>query len=99
MLNESELKEIITKAAQSQIGEDGLAGVECEPVIGMDGREVLRVVLVLTKLGDGRMHGRRALDMLVTVRRSLEEGNEERFPVVEYKIGGEDEDDGDEDAD
>jgi hypothetical protein len=84
MLDFVTIEKIAAKAARAQVAESGLERVLVSPAIDSDGKDALRITLVLKPEAVKALSGDAALDLLVDVQRELSNRNEERFPIVEY---------------
>jgi hypothetical protein len=70
-------------ALASELGEDNVVRVELEPTADFEGRDALKVTVVIAP-GSVRRIADRALDALVALRKRLHELGDDRFPIVEY---------------
>jgi hypothetical protein len=84
MLDTQRIAEIAREVARTQVAEAVLERIVMEPAIDSEGREALRIILVLKPKAVQKLTGDQALDVLVGVQQKLEAEGEERFPIVEY---------------
>lgn len=84
MLDFVTIERIATKAAKAQVPSEGLQRVVAQQTTDSEGKDALRITLVLTPEAVDEMTGDAALDLLVALQRELQKEGEERFAVVEY---------------
>lgn len=84
MLDFVTIERIAAKAARAQVSDAGLERILVSPAIDSDGRDALRITLVLKPEAVRALSGDGALDLLVRVQQELANCEEERFPIVEY---------------
>jgi len=66
-----------------------------QPTVDSEGRDALRITIVIESGAAARIKGDAALDTLVQIQDRLREAGEERFPIVEYATKEELEESGD----
>ncbi|TXL71737.1 DUF2188 domain-containing protein [Vineibacter terrae] len=78
----------ITQIAQglvrAQFGESSLERVITEPAIDSQGKDALRIILVLKPGAVRKLTGKRVIGVLVGMQQKFEAEGDERFPIVEY---------------
>jgi hypothetical protein len=84
MLDFLTIEKIATRAAKAQVADAGLERIVVAPAVDSDGRDALRITLVLKPEAVRALSGDAALDLLVSVQQELARRDEERFPIVEY---------------
>jgi hypothetical protein len=75
---------LIKQAFASALGEGNVLRVEYEPAIDSQGRDALRITVVIAPGAIKRLSNGAALDALVRLRGRLREMRERRTPIVEY---------------
>jgi hypothetical protein len=75
---------LIRQALVAELGADNVVRVEHEPTIDSQGREALRVVVVITSNATRKLVNGTALDALVKLQERLRQMREERAPIIEY---------------
>ena len=84
MLDFVTIEKIAAKAARAQVADHGLERVVAQPTTDSEGREALRITLVLRPEAVEALSGDTALDLLVSLQRELQSQGEERLAIVEY---------------
>jgi hypothetical protein len=84
MLDFIAVEHIAAKAAKKQLSEPDLERVVAQATTDSEGREALRITLVLKPEAVAALSGDAALDLLVSLQHELQERGEERFALVEY---------------
>jgi hypothetical protein len=77
-------KGVIESVIREKLGKPGLRDIFVQPFDDYDGEDSLRVTVVLDQPAVDRLDGETAIDLIVQLRRQLEEKGESRFPVIEY---------------
>jgi len=70
--------------ARTRVAEANLERIVTEPATDSEGKEALRIILVLKPGAAKILTGDQALDLLVGIQQKLQAEGEERFPIVEY---------------
>ncbi|MGH7031513.1 MAG: hypothetical protein ACREE9_01275 [Stellaceae bacterium] len=83
MLDLSTIAETVEKVAKSHLKPIVIRAL-AEPAIDSEGREALRVTIVIQPDAAGRLEGDAILDTLVHIQDRLREAGEERFAIVQY---------------
>ena len=84
MLSTSRIEQIAADAARKQVAAGGLERVLAEPATDSDGKEAVRITLVVTPKTATSLTGDQALDLLIEVQNRIQEAGDERFPIIEY---------------
>lgn len=84
MLELAKIAETVEKVAKSHLKPQIVTRAFAEPVIDSEGREALRVTIVIQPGAMSRLKGDAVLDTLVEIQDRLREVGEERFAIVEY---------------
>lgn len=75
---------LVGHAAKAHLGSEHVVRVATEPAIDSEGREALRVTIVIRPGAAKQLGGDAVLDTLVNVQARLQEMGEQRFPIIEY---------------
>lgn len=97
MLHDPHLTRIVEDVVKAGIAMPGLERVLAEPTIDSEGKEALRITVILRPDLAETLTGDVALDLLVSLQSALRHEGEERFPIIEYSTEAEliaDDDDG-----
>jgi hypothetical protein len=84
MLDYAKISEIADAAARSHLNSTSVAKVSTEPAVDSEGREALRITIVLKPGKAAGLAGDAVLDTLVEIQNRLRLAGEERFPIVDY---------------
>ncbi|HYW16964.1 MAG TPA: hypothetical protein VE891_12540 [Allosphingosinicella sp.] len=84
MLDFVTIEKIAAKAAEARVANPGLERVVAKPTTDSEGRDALRITLVLRPEAVDALSGDAALDLLVSLQRDLQSKGEERLAIVEY---------------
>lgn len=84
MLEDPQVQELTRQITAEVMPSSGLVEIMSEPMIDFDGREVLRITLVLTDEAAKTFSGDQALTLLNELRDSLLREGDERFPLIYY---------------
>jgi hypothetical protein len=95
MLGKNQILRIAGKVAKANLTHSNFSSLVAEPRIDSEGREALRITIVIKPGAVARISGDAALDTLVQIQDRLREAGEERFPIVEYATEEELEESGD----
>jgi hypothetical protein len=74
----------IQQALASKLGKDNVVRLDWEPTTDSQGREALKITVVIAPGAAQRLKGDAVLDALVKLRERLGEMGEERTPIVQY---------------
>jgi hypothetical protein len=75
---------LIRQALVAELGDNIVERLEIEPTTDSQGREALKIAVVLTPGATDRIAGDAVLDALVSVQDRFREMREERIPIIEY---------------
>ena len=95
MLANNQILTIAREVATANLTRSRVSDVVTEPTIDSEGREALRITIVIKPGAAAKIKGDAALDTLVQIQDRLREAGEERFPIVEYATEEELEESGD----
>lgn len=84
MIALTRIDEIVGEIAFQTLSDRNVEGVLSEPTVDYDGRDALRITIVLKPGVVTKLDGDDLLDTLVQIQQSLLKSGEERFPMVEY---------------
>jgi hypothetical protein len=84
MLDYRTIETIAGRVATQRVAEAGLERTLAEPATDSEGRDALRITLVLKPNAVEKLTGDAAIDLLVELQRALAQEGEERFPIIEY---------------
>ena len=84
MLDEARSAEIADQVARTSTGTAGPVRVITNGTSDLDGKDALRITVVLTPEDAERLTGDEALDLLVSLHQTLQAEGEDRFPFIEY---------------
>ena len=84
MLAKNQILTIARDVATANLTRSRVSDVVMEPTIDSEGREALRITIVIKPGAADKINGDDALDTLVQIQDRLREAGEERFPIVEY---------------
>ncbi len=89
MLAKNKILKIARDAATANLSSSAVSQVLSEPTTDSEGRDALRITIVIKPNALGRLTGDAALDTLVEIQSNLRQAGEERFPIVEYSTESE----------
>src|ERR1700682_4582304 len=95
MLAKNRIIEIANNVATANLTSSSVSNIVSDSAIDSEGREALRITIVIKPGAATRIRGDAALDILVQIQDQLREAGEERFPIVEYATQEELEESGD----
>jgi hypothetical protein len=84
MLDEKKIREIAQEVATANLSSANLSSVSTSAAIDSDGRDALRITIVIKPGSASKIRGDATLDTLVGIQDRLRAAGEERFPIVEY---------------
>ena len=84
MLAQDQITQIANEVAVSNLTSSSVSSVISEPTVDYEGRDALRIVIIITPGATDRIDGEAALNTLVQLQDRLRQAGEERFPIVEY---------------
>lgn len=95
MLAKNRIIEIAKDVATANLTSSSVSNIVSDSAIDSEGREALRITIVIKPGAVTKIRGDAALDTLVQIQDRLREAGEERFPIVEYATQEELEESGD----
>lgn len=97
MLAAEKIDAIARDAALKYLKSDAVEGVTSKDAFDSEGRDAVRITIMLKANAARRLEGDAVLDALVAIKSKLHEAGEERTSIVEYAETGEavEADDGD----
>jgi hypothetical protein len=84
MLKRDEIVRIAREVATAHLTPQIVKDVLSEPASDSEGRDALRITIVIPPGSAAKLKGDAVLDTLVQIQNRLSEAGEERFPIVEY---------------
>jgi hypothetical protein len=84
MLNTDKINKIAQDAAAANLTSSAISRVFSEDAIDSQGKDALRITIVINPDSIGKLTGDAVVDTLVGIRDRLRQAAEERFPIVEY---------------
>jgi hypothetical protein len=84
MLNYDEISRLVEKTARTALGKKNVVRVFTRPGIDVEGKDALRITIVVTPDAVDNIDGDALLDNLLKVHEDFEHLGEERTPIVGY---------------
>jgi hypothetical protein len=84
MLDEKRIRQIAEEVATTHLTSANVSSVSSTAAIDSEGRQALRITIVIKPGAEEKIKGDAALDTLVQIQDRLRKAGEERFPIVEY---------------
>ena len=84
MLDRTKVISIARAAATANLTSTAFSNVISEPTTDSEGRDALRITIVIEPGVATKLNGDALLDTLVQIQDNLRKAGEERFPIVEY---------------
>ena len=84
MLENEALIQIASRAALAHLGESVVESAFVQPSLDSEGREALRITIVIRPGKVGGLSGDKTLDTLYEIQRELSLAGEGRLAIVEY---------------
>jgi len=84
MLHEKRIQEIAQEVASANLTSANVSSVSSSTAIDSEGREALRITIVIKPGSRSRIKGDATLDTLVGIQDRLRSEGEERFAIIEY---------------
>jgi len=84
MLQFDRISNIARDVATANLASSAVSGIAIEATTDSEGRDALRITIIIKPEAVDRLTGEAALNTLVQVQKDLREAGEERFPIVEY---------------
>jgi hypothetical protein len=95
MLGHEQVENIANGVAAAHLSGSTVRNIIAEPTVDSEGREALRIIIVIEPGAATRIKGDAALDILVQLQERLRQAGDERFPIIEYATEEELEEGGD----
>lgn len=93
MIEAAQIESIATKAAKARLPKKTVERVLSEAVSDSEGRDALKLTIVISPDSLPKLEGDALLDTLVQIQNDLQEAGEDRFAIVEYATQDELDDD------
>jgi hypothetical protein len=85
MVDDDKIRQIAQQVATANLPSGSVSSVIIGPsAFTSEGRDALRITIVLTPGSTDKIQGDAVLNTLVQTQQKLEQEGEERFPIVEY---------------
>jgi hypothetical protein len=84
MLDDARTIRIIEEIAKSKLGRDNIVRVFTKPGVDSEGKDAVRITIVITPDAVTRIKGDALLDNLLEIHNRLSEAGEARTPIVGY---------------
>ena len=84
MLDQTTIATIARQIATANLSSANVTGVFSAPMTDFEGRDALRITIVLAEGATDRLPGKKTLNTLVELQDELLKQGEDRFPFIEY---------------
>ena len=84
MLDDKRIAEIARAVAREKLSSKWFKDVLVEPATDSEGKDAVRITIIIAPSAVRRLHGEAVLQTLVEIRNRLDAEGESRFPIVEY---------------
>ena len=84
MVSQEQIIRVAGEVAAANLSPKSIESVLSEPATDSEGRDALRITIVVKPGVAAKVKGDAVLDTLVQIRRRLEQLGEERLPLIEY---------------
>ena len=84
MLDTNEIARIVTQTVEANTTPDSVSRVMIEPALDSEGKDALRITIVITPEAVTQLESGPVVDTLVQVQDRLHDAGEERFPIIDY---------------
>ncbi|MGC2778811.1 MAG: hypothetical protein WA418_24595 [Bradyrhizobium sp.] len=84
MIDRNKINQIAKEVAAAHLSSENIVDAISEPTTDSEGRDALRITIVIKPGVVQRFAGDAVLDTLVQIQDRLREAGEERFPIIEY---------------
>jgi hypothetical protein len=84
MLDETKVNQIARAAATAHLSREAFSNVMSEPTTDSEGRDAIRITIVLEPEVIDKIEGDAVLDTLVEIHDKLRKAGDERLAIVEY---------------
>jgi len=75
---------LIQQAFVAELGKDNVVGLHWEPTVDSQGRDALKIIVVIAPNATEKLKNGAVLDALVKLHERLQEMRDDRLPIVEY---------------
>jgi hypothetical protein len=90
MLDNVKIAEIAREVATATLSRSAaVTDVTTSPFADSEGRDALRITIVLSPIQGANIAGEAVLDTLVQIQEQLQAAGEDRFPLIEYEAENE----------
>jgi hypothetical protein len=89
MLDDLSIVRIATQVATANLSSQNVTSVTSSTATDSEGREALRITIIIPPSAELRIEGSTALKTLIEMQAYLQKAGEERFPIIEYATKGE----------
>jgi hypothetical protein len=84
MLQTEQISQIVSEVVQANTTPTSVRSVITEPAADSEGKDALRITIVITPEAVTQLAAGPVVDTLVQVQDRLRDAGEERFPIIEY---------------
>lgn len=84
MLEQKKIIEIAQKVAVANLSSSAVKSAMSEPAVDSQGREALRITIVIEPGAAEKFKGQAVLKTLVEIQNQLQKAGDERFPIIQY---------------
>jgi hypothetical protein len=84
MLEDAKIIELAKQAASANLGAQALESVRAEPIVDSEGRDALRITVIIKPGRVEGLSGNKLLNTLYQIQYQLSLAGEERLAVVDY---------------
>ena len=84
MLQHNQIVKIVDKVAKANLESQIVQSVTTEPATDSEGRDALRITIVIAPGSASTLSGDAVLNTLYQIQDLLRQQGEERFPIIEY---------------
>jgi hypothetical protein len=84
MLDYSDVSKIVETSAKATLGDENVVRAFTEPGADSEGKDALRITIVVTPGAADRIKGADVMKMLLDVHNRFDSKKEERAPIIHY---------------
>lgn len=84
MLNDPQIQKLMKKVAAGIIPGNQLVEVRSEPAVDAEGKDAVRITLVVSDKAASTLTGEQLASLLVDIHDCLLSEGDERFPLIDY---------------
>lgn len=95
MLEADQISRIVSEVVRANTTPTSVRRVTTEPAVDSEGKDALRITIVVTPEAVAQLEAGPVVDTLVQVQDRLREAGEDRFPIIDYATEAELEEVGD----